>query len=45
MWASNHGVAMLLITGRISEQHPTFAVPSEEQFISSFVVLELTLVT
>jgi len=37
MWAANHGVAMLLITGRISEQHPSFAVPSEDEFISSFV--------
>jgi len=41
LWAANHGVAMLLITGRISEQHPNAAVPSEEQFIASFVESEV----
>lgn len=41
MWAANHGVAMLLITGRISEQHPGFPVPSEDEFIRSFVESEV----
>ncbi len=41
MWAANHGVAMLLITGRISEQHPNFPVPSENDFIRSFVESEV----
>jgi AcrR family transcriptional regulator len=41
MWAANHGVAMLLITGRISEQHPNFPVPNENEFIRSFVESEV----
>jgi AcrR family transcriptional regulator len=41
LWAANHGVAMLLITGRISEQHPGFPVPSENEFIRSFVDSEV----
>jgi AcrR family transcriptional regulator len=41
MWAANHGVAMLLITGRISEQHPNFPVPNENDFIRSFVESEV----
>lgn len=40
-WAANHGVAMLLITGRISERHPSFPVPNEEGFIRSFVESEV----
>ncbi|MCX4244351.1 TetR/AcrR family transcriptional regulator [Paraliomyxa miuraensis] len=41
LWASNHGLAMLLITGRVSEQHPNFPVPSVEEFIRSFVQSEM----
>ncbi len=41
LWAANHGVAMLMITGRISERHPGFPVPSENEFIRSFVESEV----
>ncbi|MCA9651271.1 MAG: TetR/AcrR family transcriptional regulator [Myxococcales bacterium] len=41
MWAANHGLAMLMITGRISEQHPTFPVSNEEEFIRAFVESEV----
>jgi AcrR family transcriptional regulator len=41
MWAANHGVAMLLITGRISEQNPSFPIPSENDFIGAFVESEI----
>jgi AcrR family transcriptional regulator len=41
MWAANHGVAMLLITGRISERNPVFPIPSEEDFIRAFVESEV----
>ena len=41
MWAANHGVAMLLITGRISEQNPAFPIPSENDFIRAFVESEV----
>lgn len=41
MWAANHGVAMLLITGRISEQNPAFPIPSENEFIRAFVESEV----
>ncbi|MCH9680717.1 MAG: TetR/AcrR family transcriptional regulator [Deltaproteobacteria bacterium] len=41
MWAANHGLAMLMITGRISEKHPGFPVHSEAEFISSFVESEI----
>lgn len=41
MWAANHGLAMLMITGRISEKHPSFPVASEEEFIRSFVESEV----
>lgn len=37
MWAANHGLAMLLITGRISEHNLAFPVPDENEFIRSFV--------
>ncbi len=37
MWAANHGLAQLLITGRISEQHPNVPVSSNEEFIAAFV--------
>lgn len=41
MWAANHGVAMLLITGRISEQNPAFPIPNENEFIRAFVESEV----
>lgn len=41
MWAANHGVAMLLITGRISERNPVFPIPSENDFIRAFVESEV----
>ncbi len=41
MWAANHGLAMLMITGRISEKHPGFPVRSEAEFIDSFVGSEI----
>lgn len=41
MWAANHGVAMLLVTGRISEQNPAFPIPSENDFIRAFVESEV----
>lgn len=41
MWAANHGVAMLLIRGRISEKHPSTPIPSETDFIQAFVEAEM----
>jgi AcrR family transcriptional regulator len=41
MWAANHGVAMLLITRRISEQNPAFPIPNENGFIRAFVESEV----
>jgi AcrR family transcriptional regulator len=41
MWAANHGVAMLLITRRISEQNPAFPIPNENEFIRAFVESEV----
>ena len=41
MWAANHGVAMLLITGRISEQNQSFPIPNENDFIRAFVESEV----
>ncbi len=36
-WASLHGLASLMINGRISEKHPVFPVPDREDFVSSFI--------
>jgi len=36
-WASLHGLASLLINGRISEGHPVFPVPDREEFVSKFI--------
>lgn len=36
-WASLHGLASLLLHGRISEGHPAFPVPNIEQFVEVFV--------
>lgn len=41
MWAANHGLATLMITGRISEKHPGFPVRSEDEFIRAFVNAEI----
>jgi AcrR family transcriptional regulator len=41
MWAANHGVAMLMITGRISEQNLAFPIPNENEFIRAFVESEV----
>jgi len=41
MWAANHGVAMLLITRRISEQNPSFPIPNVNDFIQAFVESEV----
>lgn len=36
-WASLHGLASLMINGRISEGHPVFPVPDRDEFVSSFI--------
>ena len=41
MWASNHGMAMLLITGRISDKRPGFPAGSVDEFIARFVEAEI----
>lgn len=37
IWASLHGLAALMLHGRISDGHPAFPVPDVEQFIELFV--------
>lgn len=37
LWASVHGLATLLISSRISEDHPAYPVPSRDAFISTFI--------
>lgn len=37
MWAANHGLASLLLGGRISERHPAFPVRDEQDFLHAFV--------
>lgn len=37
MWAANHGLAALILGGRISETHPAFPVRSQDEFVHSFV--------
>lgn len=37
LWASVHGVASLLINGRISESHPAFPVKDRDEFIKNFI--------
>lgn len=37
-WASLHGVASLLLRGRLSAAHPAFPVPDVDAFIEAFVV-------
>lgn len=37
MWAANHGLAALILGGRISETHPAFPVRSQDEFVEVFV--------
>ncbi len=37
MWAANHGLASLILGGRISERHPAFPVRDEQDFLHAFV--------
>ena len=37
MWASLHGLASLLINGRLSEAHPAYPIPDRDQFVRGFV--------
>ena len=37
VWASVHGVASLLITGRLSEAHPAYPIPDRDAFVRGFV--------
>lgn len=37
LWASLHGLASLLINGRISEAHPAYPVPDRDAFVGSFI--------
>lgn len=41
MWGAQHGLAMLLIRGRISEKHPSTPIQSETAFIEAFVDTEM----
>lgn len=41
MWAANHGMSMLLITGRISSKHAITPIPDEAEFITSFVEAQI----
>jgi len=36
LWASMHGLASLILNGRISETHPVFPVPSRRDFVDQF---------
>jgi AcrR family transcriptional regulator len=37
LWASMHGLASLLISGRLSEAHPAYPIPNRDQFVRGFV--------
>jgi AcrR family transcriptional regulator len=37
LWAANHGLATLILGGRISETHPAFPVKDQEAFVQAFV--------
>ena len=37
LWASMHGLASLLISGRLSEAHPAYPIPDRDQFVRGFV--------
>lgn len=41
MWGAQHGIAMLLIRGRISEKHPSTPIPSESELIRAYVEAEI----
>ncbi|MGH1341935.1 MAG: TetR/AcrR family transcriptional regulator [Nannocystales bacterium] len=36
-WASLHGLASLMINGRVSEGHPVFPVPDRDDFVGNFI--------
>ncbi|MBC8069982.1 MAG: TetR/AcrR family transcriptional regulator [Deltaproteobacteria bacterium] len=37
LWAANHGLATLILGGRISETHPAFPVRNQQEFVHAFV--------
>ncbi|HWB81278.1 MAG TPA: TetR/AcrR family transcriptional regulator [Nannocystaceae bacterium] len=37
LWAANHGLATLILGGRISETHPAFPVRDQNAFVEAFV--------
>ncbi len=37
LWAAVHGLSSLLLSGRVSEQHPALPVADEEAFVRAFV--------
>lgn len=37
LWASVHGLASLLINGRISESHPAYPVRDRDEFVKKFI--------
>jgi AcrR family transcriptional regulator len=37
LWAANHGLATLILAGRISETHPAFPVRDQQAFVDAFV--------
>lgn len=37
VWAANHGLATLILAGRISESHPAFPVRNQQDFVQAFV--------
>jgi AcrR family transcriptional regulator len=37
LWAAVHGLACMLIAGRISETHPAFGVSECDEFVGSFI--------
>jgi hypothetical protein len=37
LWAANHGLATLILSGRISETHPAFPVRNQQEFVRAFV--------
>lgn len=37
LWAANHGLATLILGGRISETHPAYPVRDQQAFVQAFV--------
>lgn len=37
LWAALHGVALLVISGRVRRDHPLYPVPNEDLFVDTFV--------